>query len=121
MAKPVLIRPLLRECRPTVLALFWLSLLAAESSATAQRLGSVRFDNWLSFQRNVTNSGQWVYQPRFYIPFDLSRGWTFTQRILMLIRRLTKAVEFGVGGAYALVDDDPLYRSIVYGRLTFYF
>lgn len=49
-----------------------------------------------------------------------SRKW-FVPIDLMLIKRLTKAVELGLGGAYAVVDDDPLYRSIVYGRLTFYF
>jgi hypothetical protein len=242
-----------------------LGLLVAGSTATAQQLGTVRFDNWLSFQRNADQSGQWLYQPRFYIPFELSRGWTFTQRIdlplsytdevgtdnpgggwkggigdwfieeiltspelapnfrmwasvrlvfptggaspfgagqyqwapalsvdyampehgitfspvaryfmsyhatepgagrirrldlypivtfvlpdswslvtypengisynaethkwfvpldLMLIKRLTKSTEFGFGAAYTLVKDDPLYRYIVYGRLTFYF
>jgi hypothetical protein len=39
----------------------------------------------------------------------------------MLIKRLTRSTEFGFGAAYTLVKDDPLYRYIVYGRLTFYF
>ena len=38
-------------------------------------------DNWLSFQRNTIDSDQWLYQPRFWIPFDLPRGWAFLQRI----------------------------------------
>jgi hypothetical protein len=61
-------------------ALFWLSFSAC-GTADAQQPGTVRFDNWLSFQRNTDDSSQWEYQPRFYIPFNLSRGWTFTQRI----------------------------------------
>ena len=67
-------------CKRLAAILCWLAL-AAGGSATAQQLGTVRFDNWLSYQRNTDKSGQWLYQPRFYIPFELSRGWTFTQRI----------------------------------------
>ncbi len=251
-------------CKRLAAIVCWLAL-ATGGSATAQQLGTVRFDNWLSYQRNTDQSGQWQYQPRFYIPFELSRGWTFTQRIdlplsytdevgtdnpagqwkagigdwfaeeilsspelapnlrmwasvrlvfptggaspfgseqyqwapalsmdyampehgitlspvaryfmsyhatapgagkirkldlypivtvalpdswslvtypengisynevthkwfvpidLMLIKRLTKATELGLGAAYALVKDDPLYQYILYGRLTFYF
>ena len=231
----------------------------------AQEPGAVRFDNWLSYQRNTDDSGQWLYQPRFYVPFELPGGWSFTQRIdlplsytdsagtqnpsggwkagindwfveeifttpelardlkawaslrlvfptggaspfgsqqyqwapavslvyampehgitfspvvryfmsyhatsstaqkvrkldlypivdfrlpggwslvtypengisynelthkwfvpidLMLIKRLSKTTEFGFGGAYALLKDNPLYRYVVYSRLTFYF
>jgi hypothetical protein len=39
----------------------------------------------------------------------------------MLIKRLSKTMEFGFGGAYRIVDDDPQYKWIVNGRLTFYF
>lgn len=53
----------------------------ATSTAIAQQHGAVRFDNWLSFQRNTDKIGQWLYQPRFYVPFALSGGWTFTQRV----------------------------------------
>ncbi len=250
--------------KPLAAAFFCLAF-AAGGPATAQLPGTIRFDNWLSFQRNTDDSSQWEYQPRFYIPFNLSRGWTFTQRIdlpvsytdqvgtdnptggwkagigdwfieeifatpelarnfrmwasvrfvfptggsspfgspqyqwapavsasyaipehgitfgpvaryfmsyhatepgagkirqldlypiltfalrdswslvfypengisyndvinkwfvpidLMLIRRLTKTVELGLGGAYALVKDDPQYDHTIYGRLTFYF
>jgi hypothetical protein len=67
-------------CKQLAAVLCWLAL-AAGGSATAQQLGTVRFDNRLSYQRNTDQSGQWLYQPRFYIPFELIRGWTFTQRI----------------------------------------
>ena len=39
----------------------------------------------------------------------------------MLIKRLNKTVELGVGGAYGIVKDNPTYDYQVYGRLTFYF
>lgn len=41
----------------------------------------VRFDNWLYYQHNFDGTDRWQYRPRFYIPFNLSNGWTFTQRI----------------------------------------
>lgn len=59
---------------------FSLALLAS-SVASAQELGTIRFDNWLYFQENPNNTGQWQYRPRFYIPVNLPMGWTFTQRI----------------------------------------
>ncbi len=74
---------------PLVAALFWLAF-ASGATATAeqpgtlrfdQQLGTIRFDNWLSFQENTNDSKVSEYQLRFYIPFDLSGGWTFTQRI----------------------------------------
>ena len=52
-------------------------LMLAASSAAAQ----VRFDNWIYYQRNTDDSTRWQYRPRFYIPFDIGSGWTFTQRV----------------------------------------
>ncbi|OAI50923.1 hypothetical protein AYO46_09015 [Betaproteobacteria bacterium SCGC AG-212-J23] len=49
--------------------------------ALAQEKPAVRFDNWLYFQRNTDDSERWQYRPRFYIPFALEGGGTFTQRI----------------------------------------
>ena len=46
-----------------------------------EKLGTIRMENWLVFQRNTDDSELWQYAPRFYIPFNLSPGWTFTQRI----------------------------------------
>jgi len=40
---------------------------------------------------------------------------------VLLIKRLSKTVEFGFGGSYGLVKDDPQYQYIINGRLTFYF
>jgi hypothetical protein len=58
----------------------WCGLLAA-GEAPAQQLGTIRFDNWLYFQSNTDGSERWQYRPRVYIPFSLSGGWTFTQRV----------------------------------------
>jgi hypothetical protein len=49
-----------------------------------ERLYSIRAENWLVFQRNTDDSEQWQYWPRFFIPFKLSRGWSFTQRLDLL-------------------------------------
>jgi len=38
-----------------------------------------------------------------------------------LTRRLSKTVEFAFGGAYALVEDDPQFQYVLYGRATFRF
>jgi hypothetical protein len=50
-------------------------------TAQAQEGAPIRFDNWLYFQRNIDDSERWQYRPRFYIPFDVGGGWTFTQRL----------------------------------------
>lgn len=60
-----------------VISLLLLTLLAGASSPA---LGQVRFDNWLYYQRNTDDSARWQYRPRFYVPFSLGSGWTFTQR-----------------------------------------
>jgi hypothetical protein len=39
----------------------------------------------------------------------------------LLVKRLSKSMEFGFGGAYALKKDDPQFKYILNGRLTFYF
>ena len=53
--------------------------LAAAAPASAQ-MGTIRFDNWLYYQENLDSSARWQYRPRFFIPFSLPQGWTFTQR-----------------------------------------
>ena len=74
-----------RSAVSTLAAVFCCLSFALSGPATAQQLRTDCFhgcfDNWLSFQRNTGDSSQWEYQPRFYIPFNLPRGWTFTQRI----------------------------------------
>jgi len=65
--------------KPCLILLGALGLLGT-ADAPAQERPPIRFDNWLYFQSNIGGSERWQYQPRFYIPFDLPRGWTFTQR-----------------------------------------
>ena len=64
----------------TLIAALALAAFAGSKPASAQSLGTIRFDNWLYFQENTDNSERWQYRPRFFIPFSLPRGWTFTQR-----------------------------------------
>jgi hypothetical protein len=72
----------LRGCRLAALVV----MACATGVASAQQvpkpdeLGTVRFENWLVFLRHTDASEQWQYSPRFFIPFNLPHGWTFTQR-----------------------------------------
>ena len=49
--------------------------------AAAESAGAPRVENWFVFRRNTDDSGQLQYWPRLYVPFELPRGWTFTQRL----------------------------------------
>jgi hypothetical protein len=37
--------------------------------------------NFAAFQKNDNGSGQWIYEPRLYLPYRFDNGWTFTQRV----------------------------------------
>ena len=51
---------------------------------------------------------------------DQTNKW-FVNVDALLVKRLSKQWEFGFGGAYAIKKDDPQYKWIVDGRVTFYF
>jgi hypothetical protein len=51
---------------------------------------------------------------------DVTNKW-FVDIDALLVKRLSKSMEFGFGGAYALKKDDPQFKYILNGRLTFYF
>jgi len=51
---------------------------------------------------------------------DETNKW-FVNVDALLVKRMSKQWEFGVGGAYYLNKDDPQYKWIVDGRVTFYF
>jgi hypothetical protein len=51
---------------------------------------------------------------------DVNHKW-FVPIDAMLIKRLNKTVELGLGAAYGIVKDNPSYDYQVYGRMTFYF
>jgi hypothetical protein len=74
--------------RKLAAALWFLCFFAA--GAQAQDKPPIRFDNWLYFQKNVDDSERWQYRPRFYIPFNLDNGGTFTQRIDLPMYYLNK-------------------------------
>jgi hypothetical protein len=60
----------------------------------------------------------WPENPLSYN--DVTNKW-FVNVDALLVKRMSKSWEFGIGGAYALKKDDPQYKWIVDGRLTFYF
>ena len=99
------------------LARYFMSYHAAETAAGQVRrldfypTASQRFGEDWTFSA-------WNENPISYN--DVTRKW-FVPLDAMLIKRVRKDVEFGVGAAYGLVRDDPQYLSQVYGRLTFYF
>jgi hypothetical protein len=51
-----------------------------------------------------------VNNRKWFVPIDV-----------LAIKRVSKRFEFAFGGAYGVVRDDPLYRYVINGRLTFYF
>lgn len=51
---------------------------------------------------------------------DQTNKW-FVNVDALLVKRVSKQWEFGFGGAYAIKKDDPQYKWIVDGRVTFYF
>ncbi|HUL02077.1 MAG TPA: hypothetical protein VLV16_02470 [Gemmatimonadales bacterium] len=65
--------------------LFFISFLGF-----AQDKPPLRFDTWIYFQRNTDDSERWQYRPRFYIPFALANGGTFTQRLDLPVYYLNK-------------------------------
>ena len=54
------------------------------------------------------------------LPPEINRKW-FVPIDVLAIKRVSRRFEFAFGGAYGVVRDDPLYRYVVNGRLTFYF
>jgi hypothetical protein len=98
--------------RLLVAALVSVASLAA-CPATAEQLGPTRFDSWLSYQRNTDGSGQWLYQQRFYVPFDLPRGWIFTQRVDLPVSYTNKVGTDNPTGAWKAGIGDWFVEEIV--------
>lgn len=65
----------------------------------------------------------WTLQlwPENPIDYNYVTSKWFVDVDALLVKRLSKQWEFGFGGAYALKKDDPQFKWIVNGRLTFYF
>ncbi len=51
---------------------------------------------------------------------DVTNKW-FVPIDALLVKRVSERFEFGFGGAWGLVKDNPQYRYIVNGRATWYF
>lgn len=85
--------------KPLAVAFFCLTCVAS-GTAAAQQAGTIRFDSWLSFQRNTDGSGRWQYDPRVFIPFNLSGGWTFTQRFDLPVSYTDKVGADNPAGAW---------------------
>jgi len=77
-----------------------LAASALGAPASAQQLGTIRFDNWLYFQENTDDSERWQYRPRFFIPFSLPGGWTFTQRADLPVYYTDKVGPENPGGGW---------------------
>jgi hypothetical protein len=117
--------------KPLAAALFCFACVAG-GTAAAQQLGTIRFDSWLSYQRNTDNSGRWQYDPRVFIPFTLSSGWTFTQRFDLPVLytdsvgpdNLSGGWKAGIGDWYAeeKMETPPLAENFsMWGSLRFVF
>ena len=65
----------------------------------------------------------WTLQlwPENPIDYNYVTGKWFVDVDALLVKKMSKSWELGVGGAYALKKDDPQFRWIVDGRVTFYF
>jgi hypothetical protein len=51
---------------------------------------------------------------------QINHGW-FVPIDVLLIKRVNRTFEFAFGGAWGIVKEDPAYRYIINGRVTFYF
>jgi hypothetical protein len=98
--------------RPAAATLVGLVVLLA-GSARAEQLSPVRFDNWLSYQRNENGSAKWLYDPRIYVPFDLSGGWTFTQRVDLPASYTDSAGSANPGGGWKAGVGDAFIEEIL--------
>jgi hypothetical protein len=59
--------------------------------------------------------------PENSISYNATTGKWFVPIDAMLIKRISQRFEWGIGGAYALIRDDPQYKYIVNTRLSLYF
>jgi hypothetical protein len=91
----------LRACRLAALVVMACTTEVASAQVPkAEELGTVRFENWLIFQRYTNDKEQGQYWPRFYIPFNLPQGWTFTQRVDLPVAYTDNSGPGNPGGAW---------------------
>ncbi len=98
-------------------ARYFMSFHATEPGAAKVR----KLDLFPTVTFGLADDWSLAFYPENPISYnDVTNKW-FVPIDAMLIKRLSKTVEFGFGGAYGLVKDDPQYQYIINGRLTFYF
>lgn len=119
----------------------WAPGVGATYAIPEQRITLSPFARYfMSFHATEPNTAQ-IRKLDLYpaVTFGIAEGWSlafypenpityndetnkwFVPIDVMLIRRFSKSVEFGFGGAYGLVKDDPQYDYVINARLTFYF
>jgi hypothetical protein len=89
--------------------------------ATSDTAGQVRrLDLYPAVTQGFADGWSLVFWPENPIIYNqVTQKW-FVPIDALLLKRLSKRVEVGFGGAYAIEKDDPQYRYIVNGRVTFY-
>ena len=88
------------------------SALAGAAPPAAAQLGTIRFDNWLYYQENFGDTARWQYRPRVFIPYALSNGWTFTQRVDVPIYYTDAAGPENTGGGWKWGVSDMFVEEI---------
>jgi hypothetical protein len=80
-----------------------------------------RWDIYPALTKGFDDGWSLAFYPENPIGYnDVTNKW-FVPVDVMLIKRFSKDMELGFGGAGAAIKDDPQYRYIVNARLTFYF
>ena len=73
------------------------------------------------FDETLPKTWALALYPENSISYNATTGKWFVPIDVMLINRISQRFEWGIGGAYALIRDDPQYKYIVNTRLSLYF
>ena len=73
------------------------------------------------FDETLPKTWALALYPENSISYNTATGKWFVPIDAMLIKRISQRFEWGIGGAYALIRDDPQYKYIVNTRLSLYF
>ena len=101
----------------TPLARYFMSFHATEPDAAQIR----RLDLFPGVQFGLPDDWTLAFYPENPISYnDVTNKW-FVPIDALLLKRVSKTFEFAFGGAWGLVKDDPQYRYIINGRVTWFF
>jgi len=73
------------------------------------------------FDENWPKTWSLALYPENPISYNAATGKWFVPIDAMLVYRISQRVEWGIGGAYAVVRDDSDYKYIVNTRISLYF